>query len=165
MDEFKRELKIYTDGACSTNGTWESGAAACYYLNDKPILKVGHYLGKATNNIAELKAIEMALMEIVTMPNCPKDIYIMSDSAYIVNCMNDGWYKKWEVNGWLTSQKKAVANKDIWESILLRYKTLSKYYNISFVKVKGHSSDKFNAEVDRVAVLCKDLKQNYRETQ
>lgn len=159
--EFESRLSIYTDGACSTNGTWESGAAIGVYINDRPLHHIGKYLGTGTNNTAELRAFIMAL-DYISRPNhFPKNISIMSDSAYIVNCLNNGWYKKWRTNGWKTSVNKPVANKEMWEELLMKYEHVSQFYNVAAVKVKGHSDDPFNNEVDRIAVYCKDKKENY----
>ena len=161
--QFRAEtrLNIYTDGACSTNGTWESGAAIVVYVNDRLLHQKGKYLGKATNNIAELRAFEMALDYILAPIHFPENINIISDSAYIVNCFNQKWYEKWESNGWTTSQKKAVMNKEIWEDILRKYRKVIKLYKLEIIKTKGHSDDQFNNEVDRVAVYCKEHKEDY----
>jgi len=55
-------------------------------------------------------------------------VHIHSDSAYIVNCFLEGWWERWEKNGWRNSQKQAVANK-----------------------VAGHSGDLLNERVDALA--------------
>lgn len=156
------KIDIYTDGACSTNGTWDSAHAFIAYEDDIWIRSEGSFIGKATNNIAELAAVLEALKFAASWIQNSEDIVnIYSDSAYIVNCINDGWYKKWEANGWITSQKTSVANQDLWKPIITLYKTMM--IKPTFVKVKGHSTDKANIEVDRIAVLCKDTKQNYLE--
>ena len=43
---------------------------------------------------------------------------IYTDSAYLINCANQGWYLKWMTNGWMTSQKTPVANKELWEELI-----------------------------------------------
>lgn len=163
MGSLKGRLEIYTDGACSTNGTWESGAAIGVYLNNQRIRHEGKYLGKATNNIAELKAFEMALGYILEHVDYTDDIHILSDSAYIVNCINDKWYVSWQKNGWLTSQKAVVKNRDIWESIISKYNLIQDKFTIKVIKVKGHSDNPFNNAVDRIAVHCKDTKGDFIE--
>ena len=43
---------------------------------------------------------------------------IYSDSSYLVNCFQQGWHKNWVKNGWKTSQKKPVENRELWEKLL-----------------------------------------------
>ena len=40
---------------------------------------------------------------------------VRSDSTYVVNCFRDRWWEGWERRGWLNSQRKPVANRDLWE--------------------------------------------------
>ena len=42
-----------------------------------------------------------------------------------------------------------IENKDLWEALL----NLIKKYNPTFIKVKGHSGDKYNEEADKLANL------------
>ncbi|RYP13131.1 hypothetical protein DL767_010890 [Monosporascus sp. MG133] len=44
-------------------------------------------------------------------------LVIKSDSAYLVNSMT-GAINKWKTNGWLTTKKTPVANRDLWELLL-----------------------------------------------
>jgi uncharacterized phage-like protein YoqJ len=50
----------------------------------------------------------------------------------------------------LNSQKKPVANRDLWEPLINLYRQRAN--EVSFVWVKGHSDDKLNDVVDRLAV-------------
>ena len=153
------KIDIYTDGACSTNGTWDSSYAFVVLEDGLHTRSEGGYLGKATNNIAELAAVLAALEYAVNVAT--KEITIYSDSAYIVNCFNDKWYINWERNNWMNARKMPVLNQDYWKPIIELYKNSAA--PINFVKVKGHSGDKINTEVDRIAVLCKDTKAPYLE--
>ena len=51
--------------------------------------------------------------------------------------------------GWTNSQKKPVANRDLWEPLIDVYRERG---DISFRWVKGHSDDPMNDLVDRLAV-------------
>ena len=92
----------------------------------------------------ELTACIKALEEIKST-KYPIEIY--TDSAYLYNCIQQKWYEKWEQNGWKNSKKLPIENKDLWEKLL----NLIKKYNPTFIKVKGHSGDKYNDEADKLA--------------
>ena len=76
------------------------------------------------------------------------EITIYCDSAYIVNCIQQKWYLNWEANGWITSKKTPVLNKDLWIKLLSLYRT----GNFKIVKVAGHTGIHGNAMADKLAV-------------
>jgi ribonuclease HI len=51
---------------------------------------------------------------------------LASDSEYVVSgaC---AWILKWRTNGWVTSQGREVANKDLWELLEIRMRELEEY--------------------------------------
>ena len=97
-----------------------------------------------TNQRMELTAVLRAI------ENLPGELEVHSDSTYVVNCFNDKWYEGWISRGWKNSQKKPVANRDIWEPLITLY--LERSDEISFVWVKGHSGNTFNEIADQLAV-------------
>lgn len=98
---------------------------------------------RTTNNRMELLAAVRALESLKE----PVRVKLHTDSAYMVNCFHDGWYRKWEKNGWINSKKEPVENRDLWERLL----ALTRYHHVEFVKVKGHSDDKWNNRCDELA--------------
>ena len=52
-------------------------------------------------------------------------------------------------NGWRTSKNKPVKNKDLWQEL----DALVHKHRTSFVKVEGHSTNKFNNRCDKLAVI------------
>ena len=84
-------------------------------------------------------------------------IDLVSDSLYVVKCFEDRWYEKWLAQGWKNSQKKDVANRDLWEPLIELY--LSRKDEIEFRWVKGHSDDVMNDLVDKLAVRAGQLQQ------
>ncbi len=74
----------------------------------------------------------------------------MSDSTYVVNCFRDRWWVRWEANGWINSQRKPVANADLWKPLI----ELVKANTVTFGWVKGHSGDRLNDLVDQLAVAA-----------
>ncbi len=74
---------------------------------------------------------------------------VVSDSTYVVHCFRDAWWRGWLARGWLNSQKKPVANRDLWEPLIQAVRDRG---DISFRWVKGHSGDPMNDLVDALAV-------------
>lgn len=74
---------------------------------------------------------------------------VVSDSTYVVNCFKDRWWVGWLKRGWLNSQKKPVANRDLWEPLI---DLVRERGNVTFRWVKGHSGHPMNDLVDELAV-------------
>ncbi len=82
-----------------------------------------------------------------------KNVEILTDSAYVVNCVKDKWYVKWVKNGWFNSRNEAVKNRDLWEVFI---KLLDFEDGFKFTHVKGHAGDKWNELADLAAkAACK----------
>ena len=137
----KKEITIFTDGACSGNpgkGGW--GAVLLYKDNEK------HLYGSeilTTNNRMELKATIEALKAI----KHPSKIKLYTDSKYVKNGITE-WIINWKKNGWKTANKKKVSNKELWNE-------LDKNVNLHDVEwfwVKGHSGNYYNEIADKLAV-------------
>jgi ribonuclease HI len=74
---------------------------------------------------------------------------IVSDSTYVVNCFRDRWYEGWKRRGWVNSQRKPVANRDLWEPLIDLFLERG---DVEWGWVKGHSGDPMNDLVDQLAV-------------
>jgi len=90
-----------------------------------------------------------AALEAVTALAGP--LVVVSDSAYVVNCFRDAWWRGWIARGWGTSSKNPVANRDLWEPLVA---AVRERWEITFRWVKGHSGDPMNDLVDRLAVVA-----------
>ncbi|HHW60857.1 MAG TPA: ribonuclease HI [Syntrophomonadaceae bacterium] len=137
-----KEITIYTDGACSGNpgpGGW--GAVLLWGEHKKEI-----YGSEAntTNQRMEIKAVIEALKAVKVED---WDIYVYSDSAYVVNAFQQNWLQNWQRNGWLNSKKEPVANQDLWKELL----TLAQKNRVHMKKVKGHAGDHWNERCDELA--------------
>ena len=136
----KKEITIFTDGACSGNpgkGGW--GAVLLYQDNEK------HLSGSeklTTNNRMELKATIEALKAI----KHPSKIKLYTDSQYVKKGITE-WIINWKKNGWKTANKKEVSNKVLWTELDL----LNNEFEVSWNWVKAHSTDELNNEVDLLA--------------
>ena len=104
-------------------------------------------VGRAGGALRERCGGNAALQALRALPG---RIELVSDSTYVVNCFKQRWYATWLKNGWRNSQKKPVANRDLWEPFI----ELALAREASFRWVKGHGSDQMNAWVDELAVLA-----------
>lgn len=143
-----KKVTIYTDGACSGNpgkGGW--GAVLIYGKIEREISGSEE---ETTNNKMELTACVEALK--LLKEECEVELY--SDSAYVVNAFNQNWIEGWIANDWKNSQKKPVANKEIWQELI----ALCEKHKVTFNKVKGHAGDKYNEICDALATGRRDTK-------
>lgn len=128
---------MYTDGACSGNpgpGGW------AWIVPDGPFASGA--AAQTTNQRMELTAA----IEAVQSLDGPLEI--ISDSTYVVNCFRDRWWEGWVKRGWVNSQRKPVANRDLWEPLVAMYQAR----DLVFRWVKAHDGDRWNEMADRLAV-------------
>ena len=159
-----KRIEIWTDGSavnndCPKKGFGGYGAVMLFteppkdkkelyteYADTSKALKVsGGYTG-TTNQQMEIKAVTEALKKI---KNNKHKIAIYSDSAYVINCFKQKWYKGWITNGWKNSKKQPVANKEFWEELLEVIN--DNWYEIEWIKVKGHDGAFYNELADDLA--------------
>lgn len=136
-----KHVDIYTDGACSCNPGKGGWAAILIYNGIEKIVSGGY--PETTNNRMELMAIIGGLKQLKE----PCDVVIYSDSAYSVDAFSKGWVENWQNNKWKTSSKEPVKNVDLWKALI----TLMSPHKVRFVKVKGHSDNKYNNRCDELA--------------
>ncbi|MPY35431.1 ribonuclease HI [Streptomyces adustus] len=101
-------------------------------------------LGRATNNIAELTALERLLA--ATDPGLPLEIRM--DSQYAMKAVTT-WLPGWKRNGWKTSAGKPVANQEL----VVRIDALLDGRSVEFRYVPAHQvdGDPLNDFADRAA--------------
>ncbi|NIR36096.1 MAG: ribonuclease HI, partial [Actinobacteria bacterium] len=137
---------MYTDGACRGNpgpGGW------AWIVPDGPWANGGD--PDTTNQRMELTAVLEALRSL----DGPVDV--VSDSTYVVNCFRDRWWEGWLRRDWKNSNKKPVANRDLWEPLIDLYRT--REHEVTFRWVKGHAGDEWNDLADRLAVEASHTQQ------
>lgn len=144
-----KTIDIYSDGGCRSTAKQgekikEYDKSACaYFLKQGGLEKIG---GKAsygnTNNAMEITGLILALraLKIKTFP-----VVAHLDSAYVVNCLQKGWWKKWERDGW--TKKDGLKNAKLWEELIFEIRKIPFF---SIEKVKGHSGNNdYNDLVDK----------------
>ena len=137
----KKQVTIYTDGACSGNpgpGGW-----GCILMYRQHRRESSGGAENTTNNRMEITAALEAL-KLLKEP-CEVDLY--TDSAYLCNALEKNWLENWSRNGWKTASKSSVENQDLWKELL----TLLQRHDVRFHKVKGHADNEFNNRCDKLA--------------
>ena len=145
------KVRIFTDGACSENpgpGGW-----ACVFNTDEKCKTFSGYEVTTTNNRMELRAVIESFEKALRMKDAGKtDFELYSDSAYVVNSINNGWIEKWQMGHWKTTKGEDVKNRDLWEEFAaLRKKARASDVHIKIIKIKGHAGNTFNELVDKLA--------------
>lgn len=137
----KTQVELYTDGACSGNPGPGGWAAVLLYGPHKK--EISGFVPHTTNQRMELTAAIKGLEQLKR--SCRVNLY--SDSAYLVNGFTKGWIENWQRNGWLNAKKEPVSNSDLWQALA----ALSNIHDIKWIKVKGHSDNKWNNRCDALA--------------
>ena len=135
-----KKIIIYTDGACRGNpgpGGW--GALLCFNEHEKVISGAER---DTTNNRMELIAAIKALQAL--KKSCKVELY--TDSKYLQKGITE-WMIEWKKRNWKKSDKKAVKNVDLWQALSHEVSR----HDVSWHWVKGHSGQKENDRVDRIA--------------
>lgn len=127
---YSEKFQIFTDGAYSPTRD-QGGCAFVVLKGEQKIFTFKKMFKHTTNQRMEMLAACIALESIKN----PSIVEIYSDSAYLVNSINQGWQRK--------------ANLDLWSRL---DKAISKHINTTFNWVKGHASNVYNAEADKLAV-------------
>lgn len=151
-------IQIYTDGSARNNG-YENAVGAWGYMIVNNGIKTPVIVGieqGATNQQMEMEACIRGCKAVVDafLLSADDNVEIITDSAYVYNCAAQKWYSKWEANGWVTSSRTPVLNKERWEQLIPYFKNPA----FKFVKTKGHANDKYNCIVDN-AVQAATLKE------
>ncbi len=136
-----KRVEIYTDGAC-TNNPGPGGWGTVLLFGDHSSEYKG-FTPHSTNQKMELTAAIEGLSKLKEA--CEVSVY--SDSAYLVNAFNQNWLENWLKRGWINAKREPVSNRDLWERLL----ALSRIHTIKWIKVKGHSDNKWNNRCDQLA--------------
>ena len=134
-------ITIYTDGACSGNpgiGGW--GAVILIPQQKTIFLHGGSH--KTTNNKMELTAA----IKVLRYFDKPQNLELYTDSKYVMNGI-ESWVKNWKKNGWKTSAKKPVKNRELWEALDIEIVK----HQIKWLWVKGHDGNEYNEKADFLA--------------
>jgi ribonuclease HI len=160
----QKVIDIWCDGACGTPsqraniGGW---GAVIKTRGRERFRQVCDGEFNTTNQRMELVACVRALEEISLGPGeeygkkNSVQVNVYSDSAYLVDCINRGIYKRWITNDWLNIRGEPVKHRDLWERLIF----FMDRYTITFMKVPSHSG---NINHDRADALAQIAVNKYR---
>jgi ribonuclease HI len=141
--ESVKKIQLITDGACLGNpgpGGW--AAILRYGTSRKEVYGCEPH---TTNNRMELTAAIEGLRTL--KEKC--EVEVITDSEYLKNGITQ-WITAWKKRNWMTSQKKPVVNRDLWEELddqVARHQTKWSW-------TKGHASHEDNNRADELASLA-----------
>jgi ribonuclease HI len=99
----------------------------------------------------------LAAIEALAALTRPSEVQLTTDSKYLQDGITK-WVAKWKLNGWKTSNKQVVKNKDLWE----RLDKLAMIHTVDWHWVKGHSGHRDNELADQLANAAIDKMMNER---
>jgi ribonuclease HI len=142
---------IYTDG--SSRGNPGPGGWGVVYYDDERVEEKGGNEKDTTNNRMEMQALIEGLLDLREEV---KEITICADSEYVIKGATD-WMIGWKKNGWKTSAKKPVLNKDLWQEIDHLLLDLDfRQVKVHFKHVRGHAGIELNERADVIATTFAD---------
>jgi ribonuclease HI len=134
----KTSVTFYTDGACSGNhrtGRQGRMGAGIVGIADGFRREWSIPLGPGTNQMAELLAVQAALLKVKDRPRTR--VTIITDSQYAIGCLTGGW--------------KVVANRELVEELR---PLIDECASFRMEKVLGHAGQEENERADRLAVAA-----------
>lgn len=137
-----KKIEIFTDGSCLKNPGPGGYGVILKYKKYKKIISKGFY--HTTNNRMELMAA-IAGLEVIEK-TC--NITLTTDSMYLKLGISK-WIKLWKKNNWVSSNKKPIKNKDLWNKL----NKISKKHIIKWKWTKGHLNNYENNLCDKIAKL------------
>jgi ribonuclease HI len=127
--EDSHAVHIYTDGASAGNpGPAGIGVLLRYGTHEK---EISEFIGVATNNVAELQAIQAGLSQL---KDTRRPVRLYTDSAYARGVLTLGW--------------KAKKNQDLIRAIKAQ---MARIKDLQLIKIKGHAGEEGNERADRLA--------------
>lgn len=144
MDKKIKKLLIYTDGGARGNPGPSGIGAVLYDLEHNIVDEISEYIGTATNNQAEYKAVLAAIERAHSLGAEMIDFYI--DSELVVKQMN---------------KEYKVKNKDLAALFVKIYNKTLSFKKVTFTHVrreKNKEADKLvNIAIDKYVKRKKDI--------
>jgi ribonuclease HI len=126
-------VHVWTDGACSGN-PGPMGIGVVVIAGDQR-REMGEFLGRGTNNIAELTAVRRGIEVAETVAVVKeRPLRVYTDSSYTIGLLSQGW--------------KAKANQELVAELR---QFLRAYPHLQMVKVEGHAGVPENERCDLLA--------------
>lgn len=136
----RKSVEVFTDGACSGNPGPGGWAALLRYRDMEK--EISGFARHTTNNKMEMTAVIEALRALKE----PCRVVVRSDSLYLKNGITN-WIHRWKRNGWKTTGKTPVKNRELWEAL----EKECRRHEIEWVWIQGHAGHAENERCDRLA--------------
>lgn len=133
-------VEIFSDGACSGNpgpGGW--GTILRW---GETVKELSGYEPETTNNRMELRGAIAGLAALTR----PCQVRLTTDSEYVKKGITE-WIEGWIRRSWKNSQKKDVANRDLWEELYAQ----TQRHQVEWHWVRGHAGHPENERCDELA--------------
>lgn len=140
MTPARKKVEIHTDGACLGNpgpGGWAA------------LLRAGHHERELSGGEAQTTNNRMELMAAIAGLEAlkrPCSVELTTDSQYVKRGVEE-WMARWRANGWRTSDRQPVKNRDLWERLAAALAS----HRVRWHWVKGHAGHDDNERVDALA--------------
>ena len=144
----KKEIVIFSDGSSRGNpgpGGWGAIIADC-----EKVIELGGGEKHTTNNRMELLGAINALASLGHLVS-KLQVTVNTDSSYVINGITK-WVYGWQKNGWKTSEKEDVVNRDLWERLI----EASQGLEIKWNQISGHIGVPGNERCDEIATSYAD---------
>ncbi len=140
MTNNQTTVEIFSDGACSGN-PGPGGYGTLLRWGDR-VKELSGFDPETTNNRMELLGAIRGLEALKR----PCRVRLTTDSQYVKKGITE-WIHNWVKKGWKNSQKKDVANRDLWERLL----ELTRIHQVEWCWVRGHAGHPENERCDELA--------------
>lgn len=149
---------IYTDGSAHAG----AGGVGVVVIGRRSLLRIARYVPPpgVTNQMTELMAAYLALGALKS----PSRVRLISDSAYLINCFNDGWISNWRRKNWRKSGGGEVAHRALWETI----EAQAVLHEVEWIHMRGHgrgeesrAMKKWNGVCDKLAHTARVEKRSW----
>ena len=144
----KDKIIIFSDG--SSRGNPGPGGWGAIVASGGKVTELGGRENHTTNNRMELRGAIDALSSLGS-PVSKSEIILNTDSSYVINGITK-WVYGWQKNGWKSSQKEDVVNRDLWEQLI----EVSRGLKIKWNYVGGHIGVPGNERCDEIATSFAD---------
>jgi len=176
INYYHNTIEIYTDGSCYQNGKKNVGGGVGVYI-PKWNIKISRKIQNATNNIAELTAIIVAIDLINTRQNIETNslkhinnkFILYTDSQYSLNCCTK-WYRNWR---WSQIEQcyykrrgppKKIKNSKLIRKIVRNLSTLKSLLEFKHIKAHTGKQDTHsigNEMADKLANMALSVSGNF----
>jgi ribonuclease HI len=133
----------------------EAGRLSYIYRRIKELSKLVTMSKKQLITEWKLQAVIGAL---IALRQFSGDVVVKTDSSYVMQGITK-WVHGWIKNGWMTSTKEEVLNRDLWEILTSLLYEREEKGKVDWNHISGHSGIPGNERTDEIATAFADKKE------